>query len=111
MKHALTIFPLLKVNRIPMYLVGHPTATRSFLGAPGARQPELVLDRFERGNLTADHQRKIDQLADKIVASWKSNRPALGVDTVGHTDKQADSGDNIDLGRGRAEVVLKTLNG
>ena len=93
-----------------MYQVEHP-ATTSFLGGPGARQAELVLDRFDRGNLTADHQRKIDQLADQIVASWKSDRPALGVDTVGHTDKQAEAGDNIDLGRGRAELVLKTLNG
>jgi len=87
------------------------SATSSFLGAPSARQSALVLDRFDRGNLTADHKRKIDQLADQIVASWKSDRPALGVDTVGHTDKRADAGDNIDLGRSRAELVLKTVNG
>jgi outer membrane protein OmpA-like peptidoglycan-associated protein len=76
-----------------MYLVERLTATVSLLAAPGPRQPEVVLDRFafDRTDLTADHQRKIDQLADQIVASWKSNRPALGVEMVGHTDQQGTS--------------------
>jgi len=95
-----------------MYLVEHPTATVSLLGEPGPRQPEAVLDRFafDRADLTADHQRKIDQLAAQIVASWQSNRPALGVEMVGHTDKQGDTDYNNDLGRRRAERVLKALS-
>jgi hypothetical protein len=93
-----------------MYLVKHPTATLSLLGAPRPRQPEAVLDRFDRADLTADHQRKIDQLADQIVASWKSNRPAFGVEMVGHTDKEGDADYTIDLGLRRAERVLKALS-
>jgi Family of unknown function (DUF5995) len=93
-----------------MYLVKHPTATLSLLGAPRPRQPEAVLDRFNRADLAADHQRKIDQLADQIVASWKSNRPALGVETVGHADKRTDIDPNADFGRQRAERVLKAVS-
>jgi hypothetical protein len=95
-----------------MYLVKHPTAALSLLGTPNTRQPEAVLDRFafDRANLTAEHQRKIDQLADQIVASWKSDRPALGVEMVGHTDKEGDVDHNNDLGRRRAELALKALS-
>jgi hypothetical protein len=71
-----------------------------------------MLDRFDfdRANLTADHQRKIAQLADQIVTSWRSNRPALGVEIVGHTHEQGDANYNIDLGRRRAEGALKALS-
>jgi hypothetical protein len=71
-----------------------------------------VLDRFafSRANLTSEHQRKIDQLAAQIVASWKSNRPALHVEMVGYTDKHGDTDYNNDLGRRRGERVLKALS-
>src|SRR5262245_19065669 len=94
-------------RRTRMYLVEQGTAS---FGAPVRPQPDAVLDRFDRAALSSDHQRKINQLADQIVASWKSNRPALAVETVGHADKQADTGDKTDLGRQRAERVLKTLS-
>ena len=107
-----------------MYLFDSPATTQSDdLGLPGTLSgygqppptPDLVLDDFEfnRADLKPIHRNKIDQLAQKIVDSWKpaSTRPALGVRAVGHTDEVGTVDYNLDLGTRRAEKVMGRLTG
>lgn len=97
------------------YFLEHPTAIFSRLGEPPALSPDLVLDdfNFDKADLKQTHRDKIDRLEQQIVDSWKpgSNRPALGVRAVGHTDLVGGEDYNKNLGNRRAENVLGRLTG
>jgi len=93
-----------------------PPGTLSRFGEPPpAPSPDLVIDDFDfdRADLKKSHTDKIDKLEQQIVDSWKpgSNRPALGVRVVGHTDLVGGEKYNLDLGTRRAEKVLGRLTG
>lgn|SRR5215813_12617551 len=92
-----------------------PPGTLSRFGEPPAPAPDLILDGFDfdRADLKKSHRGKIDQLAQRIVDSWKpgSTQPALGVRVVGHTDLVGGEDYNKDLGSRRAEKVLGRLTG
>jgi hypothetical protein len=92
-----------------------PAGTLSRFGEPPAPAPDLILDDFDfdRADLKKSHRDKIDQLAQRIVDSWKpgSTQPALGVRVVGHTDLVGGEDYNKDLGSRRAEKVLGRLTG
>lgn len=86
-----------------------------YLGEPPTPSPDLILDDFDfnKADLKQTHKDKIDKLAQQIVDSWSptSNRPALGVRLVGHTDEAGTVEYNVDLGRRRAEKVMGRLTG
>jgi outer membrane protein OmpA-like peptidoglycan-associated protein len=90
-----------------------PGAMEGF-GAP-TPVPDLILDDFDfdRAELKQKHKDQIAQLEQRIVDSWSpaSTQPALGVRVVGHTDEAGSVEYNVDLGRRRAESVLRNLTG
>src|SRR2546422_9187615 len=110
-----------------MYLYDSPASLHQFqsprmlgtlsrFGEPlPAPSPDLVIDDFDfdRADLKKSHKDMIDKLEQQIVDSWKpgSNRPALGVRVVGHTDLVGGEKYNLDLGNRRAEKVLGRLTG
>ena len=97
------------------YILEGPVGMFSQLGEPPAPSPDLILDDFDfdRADLKQKHRDQIDKLEQQIVDSWKpgSNRPAMGVRVVGHTDLVGGEDYNKNLGNRRAEKVLGRLTG
>lgn len=64
---------------------------------------------FDKDALKPQHQRQLDAIAGRIVASQGSAQPIRSVKIVGHTDPVGDAKYNMDLGRRRARQIADAL--
>jgi outer membrane protein OmpA-like peptidoglycan-associated protein len=56
-----------------------------------------------------DNERKVDQIARHVAASWSGARPVRTIRMVGHTDPTGTAAHNLQLGADRAAAVRKKL--
>jgi outer membrane protein OmpA-like peptidoglycan-associated protein len=64
---------------------------------------------FDKDALKPQHQRQLDAIAGRIIASQASAQPIRSVKIVGHTDPVGDDKYNLDLGRRRAGRIADAL--
>jgi outer membrane protein OmpA-like peptidoglycan-associated protein len=79
-------------------------------GAP-ARQTCDVLDNFDfdKDAVTPQHQRQLDAIAGRIIASQRSAQPIRSVKIIGHTDPVGNANYNLGLGMRRARQIANAL--
>jgi outer membrane protein OmpA-like peptidoglycan-associated protein len=88
-----------------------PPSTRDTCLPPGTR-PNHILDNFafDRSDVTLGcHMLLINEAASRIVQTQTSRQPIRSVLLMGHTDKVGPDAYNVELGRRRAQAVLREL--
>jgi hypothetical protein len=77
--------------------------------APGPACDVLDGFDFDKDALKPQHQRQLDAIAGRIVASLTGAQPIRSVKVVGYTDPVGDDKYNLDLGRRRAVQIADAL--
>jgi outer membrane protein OmpA-like peptidoglycan-associated protein len=87
-----------------------PRPAPAIKGGPASPACE-VLDGFDfdKDALKPQHQRQLDAIAGRIIASQRGAQPIRLVKIVGHTDPVGDDKYNLDLGRRRARQIAEAL--
>jgi outer membrane protein OmpA-like peptidoglycan-associated protein len=90
--------------------VAKPRPAPARKGAPALPTCD-VLDGFDfdKDAVKPQHQRQLEAIAGRIIASQRSAQPIRSVKIIGHTDPVGDTKYNLDLGLRRARQIANAL--